>query len=219
MRRSRSAAATLLVLAGLVGGCQRSAPDESAQAGNTASNGQAQRPESYAERLRAMGEAERRTELAGAARRASESCDQVASIAAPSARDEVPVWTMACADGGALAMIVGGRSVARVLRLRAPRPVAPPPPPTPQFGGTYLAAAPLMGMPYKIEFNGPRNCNVYEENGLYDSREEGTCVPAEGGMEFSMGSAFGSSSKYFRSEGPDRLSYRRGGRTVVLTRQ
>lgn len=219
MRRSRSAAATLIVLADLVGGCQRSAPGESAQAGNAASNVQAARPEAYAERLRAMAEPGRRTELAGAARRANEPCDEVASVAAPGARDEVPVWTIACADGGALAMVVGSRSVARVLRLRAARSAAPPEPPTPQFGGIYLAARPVMGMPYKIEFNGPRNCLIYTENGLYDGLEEGTCVPAAGGMEFSMGTPFGSATKYFRSEGPDSLSYRRGGRSIVMTRR
>jgi hypothetical protein len=215
----RPAAAALLVLAGLAGACQRSAPGEWAKADNAAANAQAARPETYSERLRAMAEPERRAELAGAARRANEPCDQVASIAAPGARDEVPVWTMACADGGALAMVVGASSVARVLRLRAARPAAPPPPPTPQFGGIYVAATPLMWMPYKVEFNGPRNCLVYTETGYYDSLEEGTCVPAAGGMEFSMGTPFGSATKYFRSEGPDSLSYRRGGRTVVLTRR
>lgn len=215
---SAMAAAILIPLAV---GCSRNSSENQSDTANASSNIQQPVATSYGERLRAMADADLKAEFVRAARAANEACDRVASVTPPRGAGDAPVWTVNCADGGVLAMVPSATEVGRVLRTREAQPTAPPEPaPQPRrFGGTYQAVTVVFDMPRTIEFNGPRNCLVYTEHGLYDGLEEGTCVPAEGGMEFSMSTQFGGATKYFRSEGPDTLSYRRGGRSVMLRRQ
>jgi hypothetical protein len=197
--RSFSSSATVLVLIGLASACSGRGQDKLVQADKGTANVQSATAQTYGMSLAAMSQVERKSELAAAARNADETCNEITSLSPPRADDEVPVWNVTCADGGNLAMIVGDRAISRVLRTTAARPPAPP---EPEFGGTYVASEPIMNMPYMIEFNGPRNCLVYTETGYYDSRDEGTCTPTEGDMEFAMGGPFGAATRYFRAEGP-----------------
>lgn len=112
-----------LVVLAATGGCNGSTvPDENVvqTAGGTRGN-----PTSYHARLKAMPDTQRAREFILAARAAQERCEEITRMAAPQSDEAIPIWTVNCADGGRLAMVLNRERVEQVLRTRPPTPPVP----------------------------------------------------------------------------------------------